>query len=71
MAIGQTTYEAENGTLTDVTISNADLGFSGDGYIVFEQIGSVAVSVTVADEGYYPLTIGYRAAFGEKFKICT
>jgi hypothetical protein len=68
LAIGQTTYEAENGTLTDVTISNADLGFSGDGYIVFEQIGSVAVSVTVADEGYYPLTIGYRAAFGEKIQ---
>ncbi len=68
LILAQTTYEAENGTLTDVTVSNSDAGFSGDGYIVFGQTGNVSVIVTVADEGYYPLTIGYRAVFGEKIQ---
>ncbi|WP_051907913.1 CBM35 domain-containing protein [Flavimarina sp. Hel_I_48] len=68
LAFGQTTYEAEDGTLTEATISTEGSGFSGSGYIVFEQEGSVSVSINVENEGYYPLTIGYRAAFGEKIQ---
>ena len=68
LSFGQTTYEAEDGTLTEATISTEGSGFSGSGYIVFEQEGSVMVSINVDNEGYYPLTIGYRAAFGEKIQ---
>ena len=65
---GQTIYEAENGMLTGVAISDVGAGFSGDGYIVFEATGSVIVTVNVDTLGSYPLALGYRSVFGEKIQ---
>ena len=65
---GQTNYEAEDGTVTGATFSDTGSGFSGTGYIVFEDAGSVTVSVNVGAAGTYPLTLGYRSVFGEKIQ---
>lgn len=63
---GSDNFEAEDGTVTDATISNEGTGFSGSGYVVFEDKGSVSINVEMQSAGAYPLTLGYRAKFGEK-----
>lgn len=64
--LGSNNYEAEDGNVTDANVSNDGTGFSGSGYVVFEDTGSVAITVDVLAAGDYPLTVGYRSVFGEK-----
>ncbi|MEH6406398.1 MAG: CBM35 domain-containing protein [Leeuwenhoekiella sp.] len=63
---GQTKIEAEDGTVTDATVSTAVTGFSGTGYVVFQATGNISISVDRETAGLYFLTLGYRAEYGEK-----
>ena len=68
IALGQT-FEAENGTLSGVTVSTEVTGFTGTGYIVrFENDGaSVTWNATIPAAGPYAITARYRAPYGEKY----
>ena len=66
LTIAQITVEAEDGAVTDATVSSAVAGFSGTGYVVFEGTGEVEVTVEMETAGSYNLVLGYRSAFSEK-----
>lgn len=65
--MAQTTIEAEDGVLTGVTVDNTVAGFSGTGYVVYEDTGSVLIEVERANTGEYSLKFGFRSQFD--FKI--
>ena len=65
-AFSQTKIEAEDGTVTGANISSDAAGFSGTGYVVFEGTGTISIDVNRETAGLYYLSIGYRAAYGEK-----
>lgn len=61
-------YEAEETTLTDLTISRAGPGYSGTGYVTgfTNNTGSVTFSVEVPATALYRLYIGYATPHGQK-----
>ncbi len=65
--------EAEQGTLTGVTVAATANGFSGTGYVTgFDNTGDkVAVNVTVPNAGAYRVVIRYRGAYGDKVQDVT
>lgn len=65
-SFAQEKLEAEEGAITGAAINDTIPGFSGAGYVVFEETGEVAVTVTMDTAGQYVLVLGYRSVFGEK-----
>ena len=63
------TYEVEDGALSGVSVSAAEPGFSGRGYVTGFDDAADSVTVTVpggASGGLYDLTARYRSPFGAK-----
>lgn len=65
-SMGQDTFEAEDGTITGASVSNESEGYSGTGYVIFEDTGNIKINVDRTVAGTYFLSIGYRAGYGEK-----
>lgn len=63
-----TLYEAEEAELDGTAVQRSRPGFSGEGYSTsFEMAGdAVKFTVTVEEEGYYALRIGYASPYGDK-----
>ncbi|KAK6354250.1 hypothetical protein TWF730_008662 [Orbilia blumenaviensis] len=64
-----TTYQAEDATLTGVTVGTSVAGFSGTGYIEgFDTAGDeIKFTVTSASQGLYDLKIIYNGPYGDKY----
>jgi hypothetical protein len=65
-----TEAEAENGSLTGVTIASSAPGYSGTGYVTgFDNTGDkVTVGVLIPEKSFYKLVIRYRSPGGQKFQ---
>jgi mannan endo-1,4-beta-mannosidase len=63
-----TLYEAEYADSVGTTVKQLRPGYSGDGYVTdFERAGdAVHFTVTVAEDGFYPLRVGYASPYGDK-----
>ncbi len=62
-------YEAENGSLTGVTVASIVSGYSGSGYVTgFDaSTDSLTITVNAPQQALYDLTIGYRSESGDKY----
>jgi mannan endo-1,4-beta-mannosidase len=58
-------YEAENGTRDGTVVQSSTSGYSGTGYVNFNNGNSVTVQANVPD-GAYELWMGYNSPFGFK-----
>ncbi|GHO99146.1 hypothetical protein KSF_091940 [Reticulibacter mediterranei] len=57
---GGSTYQAENGTLSNATVQTSAGGYTGTGYVVFNSVGGyIQWTVNIASAGKYNLTFGY------------
>ncbi len=63
-----TEAEAEDGTLTGVTVGTGYTGFSGDGYVTgFDNAADkVTVNIDIPETGFYKLVIRYNGPNGYK-----
>ena len=62
--------EAEDGSLTGVTIANSAPDYSGTGYVTgFDNTGDkVTVGILIPEKNFYKLVIRYRSPSGQKFQ---
>jgi hypothetical protein len=57
---GGSTYQAENGTLSNATVQTSASGYTGTGYVAFNGVGGyIQWTVNVASAGKYTITFGY------------
>ena len=61
-----TTVEAENSTLTGVTVQKSLSGYSGTGYVSMPQTGSISFTVNASSKGTYNFTIRVNTSSGAK-----
>jgi mannan endo-1,4-beta-mannosidase len=61
-------FEAEDGTLSGVTVGSSAAGFSGTGYVEGFDTAEDRVDITIPDSpgGLYDLTVHYRGPYGQK-----
>lgn len=61
-------YEAENGTLVDVTVANSRPGYSGTGYVTgfTGATSAVTIPINLAATGNHQITLRYASPFSEK-----
>ena len=68
-ATGNTTYEAEYGTLSGTTVDTATTGFTGTGYVTsFDNAGdSLTIPVLANTSTLYDLFVTYNGLYGDKY----
>lgn len=65
---GYKVYEAENGTLTGLTVDNSNKGYSGTGYVgnFGGSTDNLAINVNVDQGGEYSIIVRHSAPYGSK-----
>jgi hypothetical protein len=65
-----TEAEAEEGSLTGVTVANTVPGYSGTGYVTgLDNTGDkVSIGIYIPEKSYYKLVIRYRNSEGQKYQ---
>ncbi|MBN2215660.1 MAG: T9SS type A sorting domain-containing protein [Bacteroidales bacterium] len=62
--------EAEDGSLTGVTVASSASGYSGTGYVtgLDNEGDNVTIGIYIPEKSFYKLVIRYRGASGQKYQ---